>query len=452
MVGAGVLGLPYALSYLGWAGGLTALTLLTAASIYTSYLLAALHECATPHRLNDYQAMGRAILGPRLAAWLVSPVQNVLLIGLCITYSIAAGQNLRGLLAADCEGAACARGIGPWILGFGAVELLASQLPDIHAIWWISLIGAAMSLTYTTIASAVSFRQLATEGAVAGAAAPRADSGAADHVFGVFNALGSVGFTFGGQGVLPEIQATLAIPRGRTSTLQPMMISVAVAYVVIVCAYYAVAIGGYATYGSTVAADVLMSLQGPRWLRKTANAAVVVHMAAAYQVFAQPIFALIEAAWARRRLGARLARQTTSDFANDDASVVANGNDPHHHHPNYESAFSSSGSPRRSSHPHPARAPLRVRLALRTLFVVLVTLVALVMPFFAEVMGIFSSLGLIPMSFVLPCVFWLVAVRPRGLEKWLNIAIATSCGVLSLLSLIGGTRNVIVQLRNRGQA
>ena len=43
---------------------------------------------------------------------------------------------------------------------------------------------------------------------------------AADKVFGVFNALGGVAFTFGGQAVLPEIQATLARP---PSTEQTMM-------------------------------------------------------------------------------------------------------------------------------------------------------------------------------------------------------------------------------------
>lgn len=44
VVGVGVLGLPSALSHLTWAGGLALLTLSAAVSLYTSYLLAALHE------------------------------------------------------------------------------------------------------------------------------------------------------------------------------------------------------------------------------------------------------------------------------------------------------------------------------------------------------------------------------------------------------------------------
>ena len=39
------------------------LTLLCAASIYTSYLLAALHELPNGTRLNTYKEMGEALLG-----------------------------------------------------------------------------------------------------------------------------------------------------------------------------------------------------------------------------------------------------------------------------------------------------------------------------------------------------------------------------------------------------
>lgn len=126
VVGAGVLGLPYAFSYLGWAGGLFTLTLFCAfrwgggadgsgiscvgctalrlmlgpatlqglqgaagpvplrtrcpgrpraattkplpttnlfRSIYTSYLLAAMHEQPNGERLNTYREIGEAVLG-----------------------------------------------------------------------------------------------------------------------------------------------------------------------------------------------------------------------------------------------------------------------------------------------------------------------------------------------------------------------------------------------------
>ncbi len=94
VVGAGVLGLPYAFSRLGWVAGLTTLTLLCTASMYTSYLLAALHELHG-RRLNTYREVAEAVWGPMLGKWAVLPVQFTLMVGLCVTYSVTAGQSLK---------------------------------------------------------------------------------------------------------------------------------------------------------------------------------------------------------------------------------------------------------------------------------------------------------------------------------------------------------------------
>lgn len=63
MVGVGVLGLPYSFSYLGWVAGVFALIATLAVSLYTAYLLAALHEEPDGTRHNRYVDLGRAILG-----------------------------------------------------------------------------------------------------------------------------------------------------------------------------------------------------------------------------------------------------------------------------------------------------------------------------------------------------------------------------------------------------
>ena len=52
VVGVGILGLPYAFSCLGWIGGLIVLAIATIASLYTCYLLAALHEDKDGRRYN----------------------------------------------------------------------------------------------------------------------------------------------------------------------------------------------------------------------------------------------------------------------------------------------------------------------------------------------------------------------------------------------------------------
>lgn len=68
VVGVGVLGLPYSFSYLGWFGGTFALTLTLAASLYTAYLLAALHEEPDGTRHDRYVDLGVAILGMHVPA------------------------------------------------------------------------------------------------------------------------------------------------------------------------------------------------------------------------------------------------------------------------------------------------------------------------------------------------------------------------------------------------
>ena len=58
-----MLALPYTFSYLTWSGGVIALVLSASVSLYTSYLLAALHQDESGVRHNRYLDLGRAVLG-----------------------------------------------------------------------------------------------------------------------------------------------------------------------------------------------------------------------------------------------------------------------------------------------------------------------------------------------------------------------------------------------------
>lgn len=63
MVGAGVLALPFSLSYLTWTWGLLFLTFCTFVSLYCAHLLAELHEAPDGTRYNRYKDLGQAVLG-----------------------------------------------------------------------------------------------------------------------------------------------------------------------------------------------------------------------------------------------------------------------------------------------------------------------------------------------------------------------------------------------------
>lgn len=45
--------------------------------------------------------------GPRKGRLLVACVQYTLMLGLCITYSVTAGQSLKGVASDDCNGKDC---------------------------------------------------------------------------------------------------------------------------------------------------------------------------------------------------------------------------------------------------------------------------------------------------------------------------------------------------------
>ena len=79
MVGAGVLGLPYAFSYLGWAGGTIFLTITMTSSLYTSWQLAGMHE-QDGIRINRYRDLGVYTLGKKWGRLAITPFQMLVMV------------------------------------------------------------------------------------------------------------------------------------------------------------------------------------------------------------------------------------------------------------------------------------------------------------------------------------------------------------------------------------
>lgn len=332
--------------------------------------------------------------GSKKGFWAVVPVQYTLMVGLCITYAVTAGQSLKGIASADCQGADCENGIAVWIILFGVMQLALAQLPNFHSLWWVSLLGAVCSIGYCSIAAGAS----ASYAADNPSPPPfRVNESSADKAFGVLNALGGIAFTFGGQAVLPEIQATLASPPRTPPT---MMAGVATSYVVVIATYFSVAVAGYTAFGGLVEPDVLLSVSKPLALIDAANIMVVLHVAAGYQIFAMPIFEAMEGS-VHKHLG------------------------------------------------HRAPRPLILRLLLRSIFVVATVFVGCMIPFFGDLMGLIASIGLMPVTFILPPLLWIFSGRSRNqFEMALNAGIAAGSVILAFLAFVGSTRNLIVHSRN----
>jgi len=70
----------------------------------------------------------------------------------------------RSILKSNCfhwhgHEADCSQNTSAYIVAFGVVQVIFSQLPNFHELWWLSVIAAVMSFSYATIAVGLALGQ-----------------------------------------------------------------------------------------------------------------------------------------------------------------------------------------------------------------------------------------------------------------------------------------------------
>ncbi|WVZ95270.1 hypothetical protein U9M48_041056 [Paspalum notatum var. saurae] len=342
MVGAGVLGLPYAMSELGWGAGIAVLILSWIITLYTLRQMVEMHEMVEGKRFDRYHELGQHAFGDRLGLWIVVPQQLVVEVGLGIVYMVTAGQSLQKFHDVVCRNCRHIR-TSYFIMMFASVQFLLSQLPNFHSISSVSLVAAIMSLSYSTIAWVASL----TKGREETVNYHLRGTTPADKVFDFFGALGSVAFAYAGHNVVLEIQATIPSAPEKPSK-KPMWKGVVVAYIIVAVCYFPAALIGYWAFGNHVDGNILITLNNPRWLIAIANMMVVVHLIGSYQVYAMPVFDMIETVLVRKFW---------------------------------------------------FRPSSRLRLISRTVYVAFTMFVAVTFPFFNELLSFFGGFALAPTSY-----------------------------------------------------
>jgi len=293
MVGAGVLGLPFAMSQLGWGLGTVAIVMSFVITLYTLWQLVEMHEMVPGKRFDRYHELGQHVFGERLGLWIILPLQIIVMVGTDIVYMVTGGQSLRKFHDLVCQGRGCTDiRLTFWIMIFASPHFVLSQLPNFNSISAVSGAAAVMSLAYSMIAfctSAIKGAE-ATAGTIDYGLRETTTSGQA---FGMLSALGTVSFAYAAHNVVLEIQATIPSTPEKPSK-KPMWRGVVVAYAIVALCYFSVAFAGYYAFGSSVDPNVLITLDKPRWLIAAANLMVVVHVVGSYQVYAMPVFDMIE--------------------------------------------------------------------------------------------------------------------------------------------------------------
>lgn len=392
MVGAGVLSLPYALSHLGWGPGVTVLVLSWIITLYTLWQMVEMHETVPGKRFDRYHELGQHAFGEKLGLWIVVPQQLIVEVGVCIVYMVTGGQSLKKFHDTVCKDCKEIKQTY-FIMIFASVHFVLSHLPNFNSIAGVSLAAAVMSLSYSTIAWSTSLHKGVAEDVSYG---PRSNS-TAGKVFGFFNGLGDVAFAYAGHNVVLEIQATIPSTPEKPSK-GPMWKGVVVAYIVVALCYFPVALIGYWMFGNKVDDNILLTLEKPGWIIATANMFVVVHVIGSYQIYAMPVFDMIETVLVKKL----------------------------HFKPSWT-----------------------LRFITRNTYVGVTMFIGMTFPFFGGLLGFFGGFAFAPTTYYLPCIIWLAIKKPRRFSlSWTINWICIVLGVLLMvLSPIGGLRQIIINAK-----
>ncbi|CAA7405292.1 unnamed protein product [Spirodela intermedia] len=425
VIGSGVLSLAWAIGQLGWVAGPAAMLLFSAVTYYTSSLLSDCYRSGDPaagKRNYTYMDAVAANLGGmkvKICGW----IQYANIFGVAIGYTIAASISMMAIRRADCfhrkgHDGPCHVSSNAYMIAFGATEIIFSQIPGFDQIWWLSIVAAVMSFTYSSIGLALGIAQVVAnkgfKGSLTGiSVGPITQT---EKMWRTFQAFGDIAFAYSYSIILIEIQDTVKSPPSEAKTMKrAALLSVAVTTVF----YLLCGCAGYAAFGDAAPGNLLTSFGffEPFWLLDAANAAIVIHLVGAYQVYCQPLFAFVES-WAPRRW-------------------------PHSRLVNGE---------------HPLRllpggaATIRVnafRLLWRTAFVVVTTVISMLLPFFNDVVGFLGALGFWPLTVYFPVEMYINQKRiPRWSPRWVCLQmLSAACLVISAAAAAGSVAGVILDLK-----
>ncbi|EPS61237.1 amino acid transporter, partial [Genlisea aurea] len=322
------------------------------------------------------------------------------------------------------DGATCKASSNPYMIAFGIVQIIFSQIPDFDQIWWLSIVAAVMSFTYSTIGLGLGVAKVAENGRIAGnlsgiGVGPTVTS--TQKAWKSFQALGAIAFAYSYSMILIEIQDTVRSPPPERRTMKK---ATAMSVAVTTLFYMLCGCFGYAAFGDSSPGNLLtgFGFYNPYWLLDIANVAIVVHLVGAYQVFSQPLFAFIE--------------KTLSSWFPNSRFIAAEISIP-------------IPIPTRPKPHRDYKLAVPFRLVWRSLFVVLTTVISMLLPFFNDVVGILGALGFWPLTVYFPVEMY---IKQKGIPKWgmrwiCLQTLSGVCFVISVLAAVGSVAGVVADLK-----
>ncbi|KDP32819.1 hypothetical protein JCGZ_12111 [Jatropha curcas] len=424
VIGSGVLSLAWAVAQLGWIAGPAVMFLFSIVTYYTSTLLSACYrtgDSVNGKRNYTYMDAVRSNLGGAKVK-ICGYVQYLNLLGVAIGYTIASSISMMAVKRSNCFHKTggkdpCHMNANPYMIAFGIAEIIFSQIQDFEKLWWLSILAAVMSFTYSTIGLGLGIAKVAESGKIRGSFTGITIGTVTEtqKIWRSFQALGDIAFAYSYSIILIEIQDTIKSPPSEAKTMKKAtLISVAVTtFFYMLCGCF-----GYAAFGDMSPGNLLtgFGFYNPYWLPDIANVAIVVHLVGAYQVYCQPLFAFIEKTAAQR--------YPDSDFITKEIKIPI---------PGLKSSYNLN----------------LFRLVFRTVFVIFTTVISMLLPFFNDIVGLLGALGFWPLTVYFPVEMYIAQKKiPKWSTRWLCLQIlSAACLIITIAAAAGSIAGVITDLK-----
>ncbi|KAK2640048.1 hypothetical protein Ddye_027843 [Dipteronia dyeriana] len=418
VIGSGVLSFAWSVAQLGWIAGPASVICFAIITYVSSFLLADCYRSPDPingTRNRSYIDAVRVNLG-RTQTLLCGLLQNLLFYGTGVAYVITTSTSMRAIQRSYCyhkEGheALCSYGETIYLLVFGLVQILISQIPDFHSMEWLSIVASIMSFTYCFIGFGLSFAKVIENGRIKGSITGVPEASIADKLWLAFQALGDIAFAYGYSIILLEIQDTLKSPPPENKTMKKASMAA-----IFITTFFYLCCGcfGYAAFGSLAPGNLLtgFGFYEPYWLIDLANACIVLHLVGAYQIYSQPVFAFGER-WFTKKF-------PTSRFVNN--------------------FYTFKNIP-----PLPPLKINLLRVCFRTAYVASTTAVAMIFPYFNDVLGVLGALSFWPLAIYFPVEMYMVQNKiDSWTRKWIVVrTFSLFCLFVTIISLVASIEGLI---------
>ncbi|XP_019151208.1 PREDICTED: probable GABA transporter 2 [Ipomoea nil] len=392
IVGPSILTLPYAFRGLGWGLGFLCLTAMGVVTFYSYYLMSlVLEHCEKSGRRHiRFRELAADVLGSGWMFYFVIFIQTAINTGISIGAILLAGECIQ-IMYSNLSPHGSLK-LYDFIAIVTGVQIVLSQFPSFHSLRHINLVSLFLSLGYTFLVVGACIRAGMSKNA------PSRDysleTSELSRVFSAFTSISIIAAIFG-NGILPEIQATLAPP-----VTGKMVKGLTMCYSVILVTFYSAAVSGYWAFGNKSNSNILKSLMpddgpslAPTWVLGLGVMFVLLQLFAIALVYSQVAYEIME---------------TKSADVN-------------------KGMFSKRN--------------LIPRIILRSLYMALCGFFAAMLPFFGDINGVVGAIGFIPLDFILPMLLYNMTFKPSksSLTFWINnliIIVFTGAGLLGAFSSI----------------